>query len=352
MALLLALKQNRQPTISVENLPYLSLIVPFRNEEQHLPQLFADIELLNYPLEKLEVLLVDDHSDDKSVVMAQEWAGKARLRVKVLHLTIAEGKKAALQLGVANASHSIIVQTDADCRVGVNWLASMVSCLLEETVLVGGPVQMIQKNGFWSGFAALEYMSLQAVSAAFILKGQPIMASGANLLFRKEIWTKEAVQSERLSGDDTFLVQAAAKNGRVGFALHQAAQVSTHGVTSLRELINQRARWGGKSFAYPSLKARLLSFMIAIYNMHFLVLTALSFSEPWLVLLLLLSLSIKAAVDYPFLKLYARITDQNKLMAHFWIAIPLYPLYIALTGIVILFGKTEWKSRQFRPAVD
>ena len=44
-----------------------SVIVPFRNELAHLPQLLESITALDYPLDKFEFLLVDDDSTDKSV---------------------------------------------------------------------------------------------------------------------------------------------------------------------------------------------------------------------------------------------------------------------------------------------
>ena len=44
----------------------VSVVIPFRNEEKSLPQLLEDLASQNYPADKFEVILVDDHSWDKS----------------------------------------------------------------------------------------------------------------------------------------------------------------------------------------------------------------------------------------------------------------------------------------------
>ena len=50
-----------------------SIIVPFRNEEKNLPKLLKSIANLNYPVEKFEIILVDDFSSDASERVCINW---------------------------------------------------------------------------------------------------------------------------------------------------------------------------------------------------------------------------------------------------------------------------------------
>ncbi len=344
-------KKPATEKVAGNNLSRLSLLIPFRNEEAHLPDLFKDIENLNYPENLLEVILIDDHSHDGSLEIAGRFADTSRYKIVVVQNS-GQGKKTAIANGIDQASSNTIIQTDADCRFGKQWLRRMLTELDEDTLLICGAVKMNPAAGTWGGFAALEYMSLQAVSAAFVKLNKPILASAANLLFRKSIWNANNVNATRFSGDDTFLVQKAARQGKVTFVTDPDAQVETFGPSSLGSLVNQRARWGGKSPAYPSLTARLLSLMIAIYNLNLLVLLFLSLLEPRFLIVLLLCIGIKALSDWPFLNRYAAMTKQKLLMPHFVKAIFLYPVYINLTLAKILFGQISWKDRKLRPLVD
>ena len=50
-----------------------SIVVPFRNEKENLPNLLHSISLLNYPKELVEVILVDDDSDDEFRIQNLEF---------------------------------------------------------------------------------------------------------------------------------------------------------------------------------------------------------------------------------------------------------------------------------------
>src|SRR5262249_50267466 len=55
-------------------LPLVELLIPCRNEAASLPALFAALEALDYPRERLRLTLVDDASTDSSPMLAQAWA--------------------------------------------------------------------------------------------------------------------------------------------------------------------------------------------------------------------------------------------------------------------------------------
>lgn len=109
--------QNKQ---KLPDKPLVSLIVPTRNEERNLPQLFASIpDIVD------EVVLVDGRSTDRTVALAQEL----RPDILVVHQT-GKGKGNALIEGFLAANGNIIVMIDADGSTNPNEIPNYVGALL------------------------------------------------------------------------------------------------------------------------------------------------------------------------------------------------------------------------------
>src|SRR4051812_39798296 len=99
----------------------VTVVVPARNEEVHIPPLMADLMVQRYP--DFEVIIVDDHSDDRTIQVCSEAI--AQDHRFALIPAVGAGKKNALSEGVRRARGSLIVTTDADCRVSPNWISAL-----------------------------------------------------------------------------------------------------------------------------------------------------------------------------------------------------------------------------------
>ena len=81
---------------------FCTIILPARNEAQNILNCLASISKQQYPLEQFEVIVVDDHSDDKTAEIA---ASDKYSNVKIIQLEgHKEGKKAAIAEGIKNAN--------------------------------------------------------------------------------------------------------------------------------------------------------------------------------------------------------------------------------------------------------
>lgn len=332
------LSGTRQLTVSV--------VIPFRDEEAYLPNLLEDLTNQSYPKNLFEVILVNDHSLDESVSVVHDFSSDIDLQ---LLNSKQEGKKKALELGIRSAQNEVILQTDADCRLPENWIVGLVNAFDQQTGLVTAVVKMNPSEGFWSQFAALEFLSLQASGLALTNLGRPIMASAANLAYRKQLWEEVVPAGDsHESGDDVFLVQAVAKAAwKVKGIYHPAVGVMTNAPRTFKEMIHQRARWGGKTPSYQSFLAKAIALLVAAYSLWCVVLLVMGFASQPILQLFVFMMGAKALWDYFFLKSYSRSTGQQKLMKMFATAALVYPFYIVITLVVMLFPQ-KWKGRTIR----
>ena len=323
----------------------LSLIVAFRNEELAIPFLLECLKKQTLDRSKWELILVNDHSSDKGFEKAKEILQSSTINFQLLNLSDTHnGKKDAVKLGVNHAKNNIIIQTDADCTMEADWLEKM-SEIKQYTQFKQGLVQMdYSKNNFWSAFSAIEFASLQFITMGSFLSGSAIMASAANLMFNKSWAQKQNLKGkEWLSGDDTFLVHKA-KN----LEIELNAVVRTKGVSSFKELVNQRMRWGIKSVSYESWSHKFFAGLIAIYSLTQVALLILSPFYPVGAVSALVWI-LKISIDQEVLSSFLISTNQVKLKSKLWTAHLVYPFYVLFSLLQMLrSSKIEWKGRSLR----
>ena len=107
-------KRKSNPTFSYQ--PTVSILIPALNEENVLPRLLHAVTRLDYPKDKLEVVVIDDGSTDGTGTIADEFAAEYGY-VKVVHRSPREGRKgkaSALNAGLKASSGEFIFCFDAD----------------------------------------------------------------------------------------------------------------------------------------------------------------------------------------------------------------------------------------------
>lgn len=98
------------------NKPYLSIIIPAKDEEKSLNLLYGEIKTILLKLNKTyEIIFVDDGSKDETFEIAKKIKLKNNF-IKVIRLRGNFGKSVALQVGFDNADGDIIFTMDADLQ--------------------------------------------------------------------------------------------------------------------------------------------------------------------------------------------------------------------------------------------
>jgi succinoglycan biosynthesis protein ExoA len=131
------------------NLPYVSIIVPIRNESQYIERTLSAIILQDYPFDKVEIIVVDGESDDGTKEIVEKII--ADNPVLEIHL-INNPKKivpSGLNLAIQAANGEIIVRVDGHTIIAKDYVKSCVFELIRTKASnVGGRMIAVGKSYF------------------------------------------------------------------------------------------------------------------------------------------------------------------------------------------------------------
>ena len=343
-------KRSEQPPIGEkESTRKVSIIIPFRDEAQNLPFLLDDLLAQSYPKDLCEVVFVDDHSQDESRAIVDSMTSGVYGYHSLCLPEDRAGKKAALFHGIQHALSEYLIQVDADCRMGPEFIASHMAFLEKHPAdLVAGIVLSYKgAGGFLEVFERLELMALAATGVGSFALGRPMMCSGANLAYSRELYMAtrsfDPVESTE-SGDDMFLMIGARKLKRnMAYLTAPEAMVETAPATSFRKLLVQRIRWGAKTTHYGMPDIQMLALLVSISNVavFFMPLCLVLFtgSWPWLAGACIL----KSLADFVLLSRFSVFSHQQSSLRWFVPAmLAYYPVFL-MTLLGVFLGRSRWK---------
>jgi cellulose synthase/poly-beta-1,6-N-acetylglucosamine synthase-like glycosyltransferase len=166
--LMLASWPRSTPINPRPDVPSITVLIPGRNEAPSVDETLAAVAALDYPSDRLFVVLIDDGSDDGTRAVFERWAA-TRERTLVLSFSVNRGKIAALNAGIAAAPPTeLIAVCDADVRPRTDWLRRLADAFADETV--GGAAAILRPLGCdrtaVSRYAAVETWVHQLVTSA------------------------------------------------------------------------------------------------------------------------------------------------------------------------------------------
>ena len=115
--------------------PFVSIIVPVKNEAQRLPRLLATLVALDYPPDRYEIILADNGSSDETETIARQTP-----RV-IFCVEPRGGSYAARNAGIRISRGEVLAFTDGDCTPEKGWLRAGVERLSGGVDLVAGAIQ-------------------------------------------------------------------------------------------------------------------------------------------------------------------------------------------------------------------
>ncbi|MEG4068342.1 glycosyltransferase [Microcoleus sp. Pol11C2] len=107
-------------------LPQVSVVVPVYNGEMDLPELIESLRSHTYPPHRVEYLLVDNNSRDRTSAIIETAAKLDQITIRHLTENQIQSSYAARNQGIRASTGEIIAFTDADCRPECDWLENLV----------------------------------------------------------------------------------------------------------------------------------------------------------------------------------------------------------------------------------
>lgn len=335
---------QRNPTTRI------SVIVPARNEERNICTLLQALQQQTYPHELTEIIVIDDHSTDRTAELIRQFSG-----VKLLQLDatgINSYKKKAIETGITAATGDLIVTTDADCIPPPGWLQTIAACKEERnSVFIVAPVQFTITHSLLSIFQELDFLVLQGITGASVYKNLHSMCNGANLAYEKKAFYEVGGFTgidKIASGDDMLLMYKIWKQfpSRVHYLKSKDAIVSTAPMKTWKDFFNQRIRWASKAKSYDDKRIFIVLLLVYLFNLSFLVLLIAGYWDVNFLFWLLGLWFAKTIVELPFVYAVAGFFSKRRLLRYFFFFQPLHILYTILSGLLGQFGKYEWKGRK------
>lgn len=137
--------KGQQSTESIE-LPFVTVIMPVRNEEQYIADSLEAVLLQDYPHEMMEVLIADGMSDDNTRELIRKISNNHQISVRILDNT-KQIVSAGMNLAIGKAKGDITLRVDGHAIIQTDYLSQCVEYLIHNDVdCAGGPLDSVGKG--------------------------------------------------------------------------------------------------------------------------------------------------------------------------------------------------------------
>jgi len=223
------------------NYPSVAFLVPCYNEEKTIAKTIKSLLALDYPKEKLDILIIDDGSKDNSYQIAQQLQ-KENPIVRIYHKENG-GKYTALNYGLRQTKAEFIATLDADSVVDPDVLKIMLPYFSDpNTKAVTSSIKIYQPKGLLRHVQNIEYIFGIALRKIQSFLGSINVTPGPLTILRREIF---AEIGDYCLGHNTEDFEMALRMQTHNFQIEHAinAYVYTVAPSRLGVLYRQRKRW-------------------------------------------------------------------------------------------------------------
>ncbi|MCF6147999.1 MAG: glycosyltransferase family 2 protein [Candidatus Kuenenia sp.] len=181
-------------------LPFISIIIPCRNEEKFISKCLDSIVVQDYPKDKIEVLVADGMSNDKTREIIKEYSRQHQY-INLLDNT-GEIVPTAMNIGIKAARGKWIVRLDAHSEYSKDYLKNCIDTAKRTNADNVGGVVVTQQNGSSFGARCVQAITTHRFgigNATFRLESieKPVDTVPFGC-FRSELFNRIGLYDERL----------------------------------------------------------------------------------------------------------------------------------------------------------
>lgn len=324
------------------DLAELVVLIPFRDEALRIGPLLDSIR--NASVLPARLVFIDDHSTDQTQnLIRSKLEGIAYSIIELP--TGVTGKKRALRYATDLTDSTYLLTLDADVVLSPTYFEKL-SKLSPADMYVLSVRMPAQK--WYAYFFEMDFLLVNAANAGLSGLLRPIMASGANLLYKRSAFQEVDNVDTHIhaaSGDDTYLLRDFRQHHKqVRLVSSPDLSVTTATPSTLKEFMDQRLRWIGKTQDIKDHLSTGLALIQTVFTLLFLSLFVYfgCWGEVDVFLVLFL---IKTIIDQcVFLPYFLKVRRFSV-----WFLIPLYevvfPFYTLALFILMYTYQPKWKGR-------
>lgn len=220
--------------------PFVTIVVPAFNEGPVIQQSIRSLLCMDYPC--FEVLVVDDGSTDDTYQRALQ-ASQGFDRVRVIRKPNG-GKASALNVGLAHARGSLILNMDADSKLSSNTLRACVRHFADPSLAaVAGNIKVANRENLVTRLQSLEYIHGLALErrAQDAIKAVSVIGGPLGMFRRSALLEVHGYDSDTFAEDRDVTLKLLAKGWSVTY--EPQAKAWAESPSRWLDLLGQRYRW-------------------------------------------------------------------------------------------------------------
>ncbi|MBI2659738.1 glycosyltransferase family 2 protein [Candidatus Woesearchaeota archaeon] len=236
-------KEQKPKAKKLSKFPKVSIVIPAYNEEKNITTTLKSLVSLNYPKNRLEIIVVNDGSKDNTKNAVSRFIAENRkFDIRLLNKRN-EGKGAALNDALKIAKGDFFVCLDADSIVTRDALSKILPHFTDENIAVVLPLLKVEKpKNLWQKMQWLEYIINMFYKKLMSRLNCVHVSPGPFSVYRTGILRKvNGFDEDNLTEDLEITLRLQSKNYRIVQLLD--AEVFTLAPKTFRELYKQRNRW-------------------------------------------------------------------------------------------------------------
>ncbi len=297
--LLMTFFEERPKFKRLNVLPSVSVIVPAYNEGESIEKTLSSLMALDYPREKLEIIVVNDGSNDCTQNVVERFLHRKN-PFKIISINQKNsGKASALNNGISRSSGEFVACLDADSMVRKDTLNEMINYFYENDVAavapvmkVYGPKTMIQK------LQSLEYILHTFLKNIFSSMNSIHVTPGPFSIYRKSAILKIGGFDEKSIVEDQEIGYRLQKK-QYRILQSTTGEVLTIVPKNLKELYLQRCRWfKGSAITIYQYRDMLLNKKYGDFGMFQIPTLVMGLILPFITVVLFLKYIISPIITY------------------------------------------------------
>jgi cellulose synthase/poly-beta-1,6-N-acetylglucosamine synthase-like glycosyltransferase len=345
--LALSIRQFR-PKATWKEWPKVSVLLAARNEEKLILRSLRSLAGLDYPAEKLQILIGDDRSEDHTLPLIKQFiAGSPNfiLIPVIKNLGAGRGKANVLAHLALKAEGEFLFITDVDVELPPLWIKNLLAEFTDEVGIISGTTICETGNSFET-MQAIDWLHFMGFIKSFANLGVSCTSVGNNMAVRAEAYRQTGGYEKMPFSitEDYRLFKEVTKNGWQWRNVLEAGSLGkAKAIDSLIEMFHQRKRWliGAKELPW---NWKVLIFLYGLFMP--LIWLTLVFYPVYSLLLW----GIKFFIQCGFI---SSLCKKAGIKSFSLSSLFLYEIYVDLNTVItaiffLLPFKTVWKGRQYR----